>query len=280
MQEVVMNRILELYGVSTADVNIDWPVVVAQQQCPYLQRQCTKRRKSAPELTIGSCSVMVGRDNKSIMICPNRLLEQRQVFLDCFHLLTRHEPGNQLHVVSEVTIPGGSVDYFLVSVRRGKVQDFVGLELQALDTTGTIWPLRQQIVENLDSLEDKRSFGVNWKMTAKTTLIQLNHKIQTFEHVGKSLVLVCQDHLLAYMRSAFQFEHIGPARLGDSMQFHLYGLSLSSEDTWHISLTERFSTDAAGISRSLGLQSDPRIEWEQITKALEAKISGETLFQL
>lgn len=32
-------------------------------------------------------------------------------------------------------------------------------------------------------------------MTAKTTLVQMHHKIQTFEHVNKRLVLVTQDGL-------------------------------------------------------------------------------------
>ena len=49
-----------------------------------------------------------------------------------------HEPGNELHTVPEVSVPGGSVDYFLASVRDGKVKDFVGIELQTLDTTGTV----------------------------------------------------------------------------------------------------------------------------------------------
>ena len=80
------------------------------------------------------------------MICPNRLLERKQIFLDCLHLLTLHEPGNELHVVQEVAIPGGSIDFFLVSTRNDKVVDFVAIELQTLDTTGTVWPLRQRFL--------------------------------------------------------------------------------------------------------------------------------------
>ncbi len=70
----------------------------------------------------------------------------RQIFIDCLHLLTLHEPGNELHIVPEISIPGGNVDYFLVSVRNKEIKDFVGIELQTLDTTGTIWPERQRFV--------------------------------------------------------------------------------------------------------------------------------------
>jgi hypothetical protein len=38
--------------------------------------------------------------------------------VDCLHLLTTHEVGNELHILSEVPIPGGSVDYFLASVKN------------------------------------------------------------------------------------------------------------------------------------------------------------------
>lgn len=274
-----MNRILELYGVATETAEQDWTTVTTQQLCPYLHGQCTKSRKSAPQITIGSCSVSVGQLGKAVMICPNRLLEQGQIFLDCFHLLTRHEPGNQIHVVPEIAIPGGSVDYFLVSARQGRVQDFVGLELQTVDTTGTLWPLRQQFLESLSAVPERKGFGMNWKMTAKTTLMQLNHKIQTFEHIGKSLVLVLQDHLLTYMQSEFQFGHVQSARLGDSMQFHVYNFMPSATSAWHIALVERLSTNAEGVARSLGLQADPRIELEHLTNTLQAKISPATLFR-
>jgi hypothetical protein len=142
-------NILELYGISaTSHEDIDWGKVSMQGHCPYLNRRCVKTRKSSPSITIGTCSMLYGKEQKDVIICPHRFLEKKQIFVDCLHLLSLHEPGNQLHVVSEIGIPGGSVDYFLVSVRNGKVKDFVGIELQALDTTGTIWPERQKFLQD------------------------------------------------------------------------------------------------------------------------------------
>ena len=57
-------------------------------------------------------------------------------------------------------------------------------------------------------LKSKKSFGMNWKMTAKTILVQLHHKVVTFEAVNKHLVLVVQNHMLEYMESQFKFDHI------------------------------------------------------------------------
>src|SRR5579864_8402496 len=141
------STILELFGNSTQRADIDWERVATAQHCPYLDRKCVKVRKSQPEISIGTCSVNHRTQNfQGVIICPHRFLERRQIFLDCIHLLTLHEPGNELHIVSEIGIPGGNVDYFLVSARNKEVRDFIGIELQTLDTTGTIWPERQRFL--------------------------------------------------------------------------------------------------------------------------------------
>ena len=38
---------------------------------------------------------------------------------------------------------------FSLSALNNKVRDFVGIELQTLDTTGTVWPERQRLLEEL-----------------------------------------------------------------------------------------------------------------------------------
>jgi hypothetical protein len=70
-----------------------------------------------------------GKRPEPTMICPFRLLERSQIFTDCIHLLTLHEPGNELRIIGELAAPGGSIDYCLISVRDGKPRDFVGIEL-------------------------------------------------------------------------------------------------------------------------------------------------------
>jgi hypothetical protein len=281
-----MTTVTELYGQRTEGGSaLNWQEVVSQQQCPFLVRKCLKTRKSAPEVTIGTCTVAHGRDPHDIIICPFRLLERRQIFTDCLHLLTRHQPGNELHIVPELNVPGGSIDYCLASVRNRKVIDFTGIELQTLDTTGTVWPERQRFlhahgvrVKSQDRTSPK-PFGMNWKMTAKTILVQLHHKIETFEHVGKHLVLVAQDHLISYMRREFSFAHLEQARIGDPMHFHSYEL-VEANGRLQLQLAERWSTDREGIARCLGLQVQANVELEELVKQLEAKLSLETLMNL
>ena len=194
MQYFDMSKIIELFGHSTThQIQPNWNPIVKTQNCPFRSQQCIKVRKSTPEISIGTCTVAHGKNYTPIIICPFRLLERRQVFTDAIHLLTLHEPGNELHIVPEISIPGGNVDYFLVSVRRNKVQDFVGIELQTLDTTGTVWIERQKFLQaqglkiNPSDIKNDKPYGMNWKMTAKTTLVQLHHKVETFESLNKHL---------------------------------------------------------------------------------------------
>lgn len=280
------DRILELYTMSTREPDVDWETVVTRESCAFLSRKCLKVRKSQPDISIGTCSVAHGmKSAQQVVICPFRFLERNQIFVDCLHLLTNHEPGNELHRIAEVEIPGGSVDYFLVSTRHGKVADFVGIELQAVDTTGTLWPHRQHFLQSVGvpvdpDFDTSRNYGMNWKMTAKTTLMQLHHKVETLERLNKHFVLVLQDRLLDYMQREFKFGHIESAKLGDAMQFHAYTLAATDQQRFRLSLTTRFSTNAAGIASALELQRNPNVELEAITAMLQARLTSDTLLPI
>lgn len=280
-----MSNVAELFGKASDNASVDWRRVIDEQTCVFANKRCYKVRKSDPGVSIGTCTVLYGKQPEPVIICPTRLIERGQIFTDCFHLLTTHEPGNELHLVPEVSIPGGSVDYFLVSARDGKVKDFVGIELQTLDTTGTVWPERQRLLKELgvpradDAEKSDKPYGMNWKMTAKTILVQMHHKVQTFEHVHKKLVLVIQDKLLVYMTKEFKFDHLkNPAAIGDSMHLHAYRMGRATSGDFRLSMVTRLSTDANGIGTCLGLQAEARIELDKIIAALQAKISPATLF--
>lgn len=111
MRVTPMSVIVELFCHAT-DMSENWLEIVQKQRCLFLQGKCFKVRKSDPAVSIGTCTVLYGRSPAPVIVCPTRFLERRQVFIDCFHLLTSHEPGNELHIVPEVAIPGGSETSF------------------------------------------------------------------------------------------------------------------------------------------------------------------------
>lgn len=280
-----MSRVRELFAFSVERDDVKWKELIKSQQCRFSGKRCFKVRKSQADVSIGTCTVRYGAGNEDVVICPNRLLERKQIFTDCLHLLTFHQPGNELHIVPEVSIPGGSVDFFLVSTDADrKVKDFVGIELQTMDTTGTVWPERELALQELGLKKTvdgaDKHFGMNWKMTAKTILVQLHHKIDTFESINKHLVLVVQDCLLDYMKKEFAFGNVNSqALIGDSMHFHSYRLKKDGLD-YKLVLESRCSTDSAGISKLLGLNADANMGFEEIAKILESKISDATVFSI
>lgn len=121
---------------------------------------------------------------------------------------------------------------------------------------------------------------MNWKMTAKTILMQLHHKIRTFEAIEKKLVLVVQDHLLRYLRMEFNFSHIEEAHQNDSMHFHAYEMNLGADGDYDLQLRMRASTDSEGIAACLGLRAEPDVGLEKIIRQLEDRMSARTLVRM
>ena len=117
-------------------------------------------------------------------------------------------------------------------------------------------------------------------MTAKTILVQMHHKVQTFEHMNKKLVLVVQDKLLNYMTREFRFDHLSnPAVIGEPMHFHSYSMVCDETGEYSLDLAARLSTDVEGIASCLGLQAEARVELAESIARLESKISSATRFR-
>jgi hypothetical protein len=116
-------------------------------------------------------------------------------------------------------------------------------------------------------------------MTAKTILVQLHHKISTFEYLQKYLVIVIQDNFLDYMKKEFNFKNINnPSLIGDSLQFHSY--SLEGENNISLKLKERLSTNSIGIAECLGLNAEKSVDLEIMFETIEKKISNKTLLKI
>lgn len=62
------------------------------------------------------------------------------------------------------------------------------------------------------------------------------------------------------------------------MHFHAYRLDRNSQ--LKLALSERWSTDVAGILTCLGLQVSAKVELTTIIEMLQARIGDETLFVL
>ncbi len=116
-----MKRPLEFYAHNTASTH-DWQQILTQQTCPFIKKRCVKQRKNNSSQTIGAC--IIGYQDEPLIICPKRFLEGNQIFLDAVRLLKARNV--RYVVVPELSIPGGSVDYFVVAMRGDDVVDYCG----------------------------------------------------------------------------------------------------------------------------------------------------------
>ena len=271
-------KVNELFGRYTnGEVFPDLKEVLKDQSCPYRSDGiCQKMRKSQPSIKIGTCSVCLGRNAKEpYIICPYRLTEKNRIFNDCLSLID--VTGNDLYLIPEVSTVAGNIDYILAAVRDDQLSDFVGIELQTLDTTGTIWPHRQEMLRLNNygvPLVDLKSVGINWKMTAKTILAQLVQKTQLFSHVGKSIVLVLQEPLYEDMCLKFDFSKVHQSHPSDTMHFHVYSFK-SSATKMNLSLSKNTSITATDFEKVMGMNEDPDKWLEKLTESIMGKVSEE-----
>ncbi len=170
-----------------------------------------------------------------------------QIFDDTRHLLTAG--AGKYFAVREVTVPDfGKVDFAVIRW-TDRVEDFYGLELQTLDTTGSVWQGREDFYA--DSLGDGYKYGINWKMTAKLVLIQTSHKAPVFESWGKKFVWVMQNTLLNYMIDAFEFSQFRDEHPDDHVLFYGYELD-PGPDRFAMRLSRRISGDLDAVARAMG----------------------------
>lgn len=260
------HRPSEFYGKRvTAPPSAAIRKAIGSERCPFLERKCNKQRKSDSSQTIGACAVE--HSGSDLVICPHRFLQRDQIFLDCVHLL---KGRGRFYVVPEITVPGGIVDYILVLRDGSQLLDYIGIEIQALDTTSTggIWDARTDIVSN--RVEGKYGYGINWRMSAKTILMQLHHKAEAFDTLKKKLVLVLQEPFMAYIEREFTAGHLRAADPNDPVWFHTYNL-VDINGELVLVKDKAKSTNVKGIGSMLGRAESTAASEEEIRAAIEAK---------
>ena len=263
------NRPLEFYGQSV-EQDADWQEILSHEHCPFLNAKCVKVRKSDATQSIGAC--IVSYSNRPLIICPFRL-QQSAVFLNTVPLV---QHGTEFYIISQIGMPGGTVDYFLVSMNGLSITDYLGIETQSLDTTQSsgIWDARTDLARGRLGT-NRYGFGINWKMSAKTILIQMHHKAAAFEELHKKFVLVIQRDFFEYMTRVFRTAHVREATDHDSVHFHIYDC-IRSNNRFEITLVDRRSTDVRGIEEMLNLREHVAISESAVLEKIRAKLPSAT----
>ncbi|MEA2332283.1 MAG: hypothetical protein QOH58_2421 [Thermoleophilaceae bacterium] len=209
-------NISEFFGYAPDDRS---PTAVAARSafdCPFQPGQCTKRLRD--KAIAGTCTLRTGK-GVDVVICPIRLYGQNHKILqdiadEAFGAGTRLVDGKQAHhehqdgrVVAvfgkgrggELRLPrgaGGRGGYFVDWVialldTDGELDEFVAIEVQSIDTTGSYRDQRDALLEGRWA---PTTAGLNWENVAKRILPQLLYKgnVLRREHrCRKGLFFVC-----------------------------------------------------------------------------------------
>lgn len=232
------------------------------EYCPFQDKRCTKTRKSNSDITIGTCSVGYrGRgldEYKPHVICPDRF-ETDAVFEPIEELLV--EEG-EFFRVPEVALFGTSIDY--VAGKRdenGDVIDYAGVEVQAIDTTGSVWDHKTAYENGEDMTEVDKSYGMNWAMSiTKTMMQQAFKKGQAFLDWDENLIFLIQDVSLDYLRRNANTTRLEEAKEENPVHFYSYALNYDyEEEQYEWVVDEKLSTDLEGVSMMMDSDEDEKI---------------------
>jgi hypothetical protein len=116
----------------------------------------------------------------------------------------------------------GHVDMVVADVdpASGSVRDFISVELQAVDISGSYEPAYQGVLNYNDLVDVK--YHINWKNVQKRFIWQLINKGIFHHHWGTRIVAVVQSPLYKYLQESMEFEELPAERSGNTVLFMLY----------------------------------------------------------
>ena len=163
-------------------------------------------------------------------VCPKRFYQVdffNDVIEHCWP--TNEKPKNPV-VVSEIKMSGfGNVDFVIADVSKDgeTVNEFVSVEMQAVDITGSVEPAYQGILNSESTV--KVSYGINWANVRKRYISQLVTKGFYHHHWNSKIVAVLQTRLYDSMRKHIKFDELPPETGGNTIVFMLYEFQPSEE---------------------------------------------------
>ena len=246
---------IEVFGHSYHDTSDLAAAHRSSQYCPFIGRECTKPRKSEPQIKVGICTLGYRGSFldhfEPVIVCPCRFLEatvfssiQEKFFPEWEHV----------RWVKEVNMGvSGNVDYVALKTDAAGTQalDFFCVEFQACGTTGSPYPFVRELLDT-GHYKGHYTYGMNWANEfMKTMMQQVYKKGQVVTSWKRKLVFVIQDVALQYLESAVDTSDLRQD-MADPIHFMTYKLVWREAGSRYVLRPSRWvSTDLLGINRIL-----------------------------
>ena len=170
-------------------------------ECPHIGLRCPKRSTNLGPEPYPVCALWKGGETPRIAerdlicVCPKRFYQVDWLDAVIEHCWPFDPPANPV-VASEVKMKGfGNVDFVVADrLPDGDIGNFLSVELQAIDITGSVYPAYTALREG--RLLDRRpTYGFNWDNVYKRYITQLIRKGYFHHHWGTKIVAVIQDQI-------------------------------------------------------------------------------------
>lgn len=245
-------NIVELFGYSPTDSSRDADDGRKKRACPFTQKKCTK---TFSDKTISGACTVKQANGRPVICCPNRLYDSnykilKEVAEASFGSGVRLIGGDEVAKVAhdgkfvavfgkgwgkELRLPqrsgrgGYFVDWVLALIGvTGRLQEFVAVEIQAIDTTGN-YRAEQASYMKGRTYSGSSKAGLNWENVSKRILPQIiykGHVLRRETLCTKGLFFICPSpvyekihvrlggHLYAYTLQpgalTFRWYDVGP----------------------------------------------------------------------
>lgn len=168
--------------------------------CPFIRSKCVKRSQKLGLVPYPVCSIWVGVKNPELIcVCPKRFYAVKFLRDVVDHCWPGEHPKSP-HIAPEVKMRGfGNVDFVIADVGKGgAIEQFLSVELQAIDITGSVMPAYEALLSGND-LNKKPTYGLNWQNVYKRFITQLIAKGYFHHHWKTKIVAVIQDQVYQYI---------------------------------------------------------------------------------
>ena len=180
-------------------------------ECPFIHSRCPKRTIQLPEEAYPVCTLWRRGDGERdpakdlIFVCPKRFYAVDFLTEVIEHCWPGDKPKNPM-VAPEVKMAGfGNVDFVIADVQDdGEIEQFLSVELQAIDITGSAFKAYQALRAGED-LEKRPTYGFNWDNVYKRYVTQLIRKGYFHHHWKSKIVAVIPEQVYQYITDRADF---------------------------------------------------------------------------
>lgn len=204
--------------------------------CPFIASTCPKRSQklggteSYPVCTIWKGTpVAPAPETDLICVCPKRFYAIDFLADVIDHCWPGAAPSHP-RIAPEVKMDGfGNVDFVIADIGNdGQIGQFLSVELQAIDITGSVFSAYQALQTGAD-LGRRPTYGLNWDNVYKRYITQLVRKGYFHHHWKTKIVAVIQEQVYRNIveRATFMRTADG-GREGRRREYHFHDLPLRS----------------------------------------------------